>query len=98
MIGILPCLGEGEGRVSCCLYGFSRDAQLRATVNTNSWLPVKHLYLHDVMEITNGQQWQNFSQNLCSGKELNAIARGVAEFLLHKCKKIIKSKFRALNT
>jgi hypothetical protein len=73
-----------------CMYGFSRDSQLQATVNTNSWLPVKHLCLHDVMEITNSQQWQNFSQNLCSGKELNAIARGVAEFLLISVKKLLK--------
>ncbi len=84
VVGILPCLGEGEGRVSCCMYGFSREAQLRATVNISSWYPVKHLYLHDVLEITNGQPWQNSSQNLCSGKEQ------VAEFLLHNVKKLLK--------
>jgi hypothetical protein len=45
--------------MACCVYGFSRDAQLRATVNTSCWQKV----LNDVMEITHGQPWQNSSQN-----------------------------------
>jgi hypothetical protein len=36
---------------------------------------IKHLYfLHDVLEFTNGQPWQN-SRTMCSGEELNVIAR-----------------------
>jgi hypothetical protein len=53
--------------MACGMYGFSRDAQLQTTVQ-------------DVVEITNGQPWQNSSQislarTLCSGEEPNAIAR-----------------------
>jgi|688.fasta_scaffold884413_1 hypothetical protein len=35
--------------MACGMYGFSRDAQLQTTVQ-------------DVVEITNGQPWQNSSQ------------------------------------
>jgi hypothetical protein len=37
------------------MYGFSRDAQLQATVNTSFWHKAFVLYMMcDVMEITNG--------------------------------------------
>jgi hypothetical protein len=39
------------------MYGLSRDAQLQATANTSVCT------LQDLMEITNGQPWQNSSQN-----------------------------------
>jgi hypothetical protein len=49
------------------------------------------------MEITNGQPWQNSSQNsvFWRGTECHCQA---AEFLLPKYKIMIKSKFRASNT
>jgi hypothetical protein len=39
------------------MYGSSRNAQLQQASG------IRHLYLNDVMEITNGQPWQNSSQN-----------------------------------
>jgi hypothetical protein len=45
------------------MYGSSRDAQLQATVNRSCWHKACVRPLHDVMEITNGQPWQNSSQN-----------------------------------
>jgi hypothetical protein len=48
------------------------------------------------MEIINGQPWQNSSQNsvFWSGAEFHCK---VAEFLLHKYKRMIKSKFNTSN-
>jgi hypothetical protein len=74
-----------------CMYGFTRDAQLQDTVNT------RICTLHDVMEITNGQPWHNSSQYSVSLRGAKCHCH-VAEFLLHKCKNMIKSKFRASNT
>ncbi len=70
------------------MLGFSRDAQLQATVNPSCWHK-EICTLNDLMEITNGHPWQNSrgAECLCQ----------VAEFLLHKFNKIIKSKFRASN-
>jgi hypothetical protein len=47
------------------MYGFSRDAQLQATVLSTKTAGIKPLYStsHDMMEITNGQPWQNSIQN-----------------------------------
>jgi hypothetical protein len=57
------------------MYGFSRDAQLQATVNT-SYSSINICTLHDVMEITNGQQpCRSLAITLCFEEEPNVIAR-----------------------
>ncbi len=50
-----------------------------------------------VMEITNGQKWQNSSQNSVLWRRAKCHSQE-AELLLHKYKKVKKSKFRASNT
>ncbi len=52
--------------------GFSRDAQLQATVNTSCW------HKEFVMEIINGQltmAYVTLARTLCSGEEPNVIIR-----------------------
>jgi hypothetical protein len=41
------------------MYGFIIDAELLSTQAAD----IMHFTLHDVMEITNGQPWPNFSQS-----------------------------------
>ncbi len=53
--------------------------------------------LHDMIEITNDQPRQKSSQNSVFLRATECHCQ-VAEFLLHKCKRIIKSNFRASNT
>ena len=50
---------------------------------------MKDLNFNDVMEITNGQTWQNSSQNSVLWRGVECHCQ-VAEYLLRKCKKIIK--------
>ncbi len=56
LIGILAFLNEGEGRnscfvllwklkMACCMYGFSRDAQLQVNVNPSCWHKAFVLYM-----------------------------------------------------
>jgi hypothetical protein len=81
--------------MACCVYGFSRDAQVQATVNT-SCCHKEICTVHVVMEITNGQPWQISSQNSVFWRGAECHCQ-VPEFLLNKHKIMIKSKFRALN-
>jgi hypothetical protein len=99
LIGILPCLGETEGReFMFCTVIEALNGLLyvwfQQRCSTASYCQHKLLY---VMEITNGQPWQNSDQNsvLRRGVEFHCQ---VAEFLLHKYKIMIKSKFLASNT
>jgi hypothetical protein len=57
--------------MACHIHGFSRDAQLQATVNTSCWRKA----LHDVMEITNGSYVRPLARTLCYKEAPNAIAR-----------------------
>jgi len=57
---------------------------------------IRHLYFNDVMEIPNGQTWQNSSQNSVFWRRAECHWQ-VVEFL-HKHKRMIKSKFTASNT
>jgi hypothetical protein len=54
--------------------------------------------LHDVMEITKGQPWRNSSQSSVFWRGAEYHCKIAEFFLLHKYKKIIKSKFRASKT
>jgi hypothetical protein len=73
------------------MYGFNRDAQQQATVNTSCW----NMYFTCCDGITNGLTWQNSSQNSVFWRRAECHCQ-VVEFL-HKHKKIIKSKFTASN-
>jgi hypothetical protein len=58
-VHILHC----DGSLKCLAVStFSKDDKMQATT------------LHDVMEITNGQSWQNSSQYSAYGEEPNTIA------------------------
>ncbi len=77
----MPCIGVKfctlkEAYKRLFMYGFSRDAQLQATVKKSCRQKAFVLYIHDVMIITNDQPWQiSIARNLCPGEEQNAIAR-----------------------
>jgi hypothetical protein len=75
------------------MYGFRRDAQLQATACQHKLLTESICTLHDVMEITNGQPWQNS----VFWREAKYHCQ-VVHFLLHEYKRMIKIKFRASNT
>jgi hypothetical protein len=70
---------------------------LNCKLQSTQAVGIEHCTLHDVMEIANGQPWQNSGQNsvFLRGSECHWW---IVEFLLHKCKRMIKSKFRASNT
>ncbi len=68
------------------MYVFSRDALLQATVKTSCWVK-KICTLNDVMEITNGQPWQNSSQTSVYWKGTERHCQA-AEFLLHNYRKM----------
>ncbi len=58
---------------------------------------IKHLYFScSVMEITNGQPWQNSIHNSLFWRGAERHCQ-VAEILLHKYKRSIKSKFTPSN-
>ncbi len=75
------------------MYGFSRDAQLQAIVNI-SWHKAFLLYMiwwkSPMATITELQPELFWRGSKCHCQ--------VAQFLLHKYKRMIKSKFRASNT
>jgi hypothetical protein len=78
-----------------CMFGFSSDAQMQAALSTSSG--ITHLYFTRCDGNHQCQPWQNSSQNsvFLRGADCHCY---VAEFLLNKCKKMIKSKFRASYT
>jgi|688.fasta_scaffold1737661_1 hypothetical protein len=80
------------------MYGFRRDAQLQATVNKSCWHKASILFttVHNVMEITNGQPLQNSIQYSVFPRRAECHCQ-VAEVLLHKYKRMIKSKFTTSN-
>ncbi len=77
------------------MYCFSSDAQCKLL--SAQAAGIKHLYFTWCDGNHQCQPWQNSSQNsvFMTGDECH---RHVAEFMLHKCTKICKSKFRALST
>jgi hypothetical protein len=78
------------------MHGLSKDAQLQTSVNTSCWLK-EICTLSDVIEITNGQPWQNSSQTSVFWRGTECHCQ-VSEFLLHNYRKMINSEFRASNT
>ncbi len=54
------------------MYGFSRDAHQQATVLSTQAAGITICTLQDVMEITNGQPWQNSSQMSLPGYQISA--------------------------
>jgi hypothetical protein len=51
--------------MACCIYGFSRDAQLQATVNTSCWHKAFVLYMMAGQVIDDGDhQWPAMAE-LC---------------------------------
>jgi hypothetical protein len=70
-----------------CMYGFSRDAQQQATVNTSYWN--KPFVLHKMW-------WK--SPVASHGRTLVKCHCQVIKFLLHKYKRISKSKLTASDT
>ncbi len=107
LIGILPCLGEGDGRgfMFCTLMEAQNgllQVWFQQRCSTASYCQHKLLAysvctLNDMIEITNGQLWKNSSQNSVFLRGVECHCR-VAEFLLHNYKRMIKSKFRSSNT
>jgi hypothetical protein len=98
LTGSLPSVGKEEGmgscfvlwwklKMACCKCGFSRDAQLQATVNTSCWCKAFVLYM----------MWLTLARSLCCWRRSDCHYQ-VAEFLIHKFKRMFKSKFRASNT
>jgi hypothetical protein len=76
LIGILQCLGLGDGKefmfstlieayMACYMYDFSRDAQLQATFNTSCW---HEAFVPFVPMASHGR-------TLCYGEEPNDISR-----------------------
>jgi hypothetical protein len=79
-------------KMACWRYGFSRDAQRQAIVNTSCWQKA-FCTLNDVIEITNGQLWQtqNSSKNSVFLRGAECHCR-VAEFLLHLPRPLCRKK------
>jgi hypothetical protein len=61
--------------MACCMYGFSRDAQLQATVNTSCWHKAFVLYMMCWKSPMAASHSRTLSKTLCSGEELNVSAR-----------------------
>jgi hypothetical protein len=61
--------------MDCCMYVLSRDAQLQDC--QQKILALSICTLHNALEITNGQLWQNSSQNsfIWRGAECRCMPR-----------------------